>query len=65
MGARPHQPRHTESLIRDNIPETYCRIDDCYKAFEPQLNARLLPDGKRHRLRKGSLSLPEWMTLVL
>lgn len=30
----------------DDLTETYCLIDDFYKAFEPQLNARLLTDGK-------------------
>ena len=49
----------------DDLTETYCRMDDFYKAFEPQLNARLLTDGKRHRSRKGSLSVPELMTLVV
>ena len=49
----------------DDFTETYCLMDDFYKAFEPQLNARLLTDGKRHRSRKGSLSVPELMTLVV
>ncbi|MBL8399830.1 IS982 family transposase, partial [Accumulibacter sp.] len=49
----------------DDLTETYCRMDDFYNAFEPQLNARLLTDGKRHRSRKGSLSVPELMTLVV
>ncbi|QLH49995.1 MAG: IS982 family transposase [Candidatus Accumulibacter cognatus] len=49
----------------DDLTETYCLIDDFYKAIEPQLNARLLTDGKRHRSRKCSLSLPELMTLVV
>ena len=41
----------------DEITDTYCRIADFYKAAEPQLKARLLTDGKRHRSRKGSLSI--------
>lgn len=49
----------------DTLSETYCLIDDFYKAFEPQLKARLLTDGKRHRSRKCTLSLPELMTLVV
>ncbi len=49
----------------DEITDTYCRIDDFYKAAEPQLKARLLTDGKRHRSRKGSLSIPELMTRVV
>ena len=49
----------------DEMTDTDCRIDDFYKAAEPQLKARLLTDGKRHRSRKGSLSLPELMTRVV
>ncbi|HMW57485.1 MAG: hypothetical protein J5X22_01000 [Candidatus Accumulibacter sp.] len=36
----------------DDLTGTYCRMVDCYKAFEPQLKARLLTDGKRHRSRR-------------
>lgn len=48
----------------DNLTELYGLMDDFCKAFEPQLKARLLAaDGKRHRSRKGLLSLAELMTL--
>ncbi|EXI92383.1 hypothetical protein ACCUM_1361 [Candidatus Accumulibacter phosphatis] len=30
----------------DDHTETYCRMDDFYKAFEPGFNARLLSDGR-------------------
>ncbi len=33
----------------DDLTETDCRIDDFYKVFEPQLNARLLTDGIHHQ----------------
>lgn len=48
----------------DDLTETDCLIDDFYKAFEPQLKARLLTDGKPHRSRKCTVSMPELMTLV-
>ncbi|HMW57158.1 MAG: hypothetical protein NOF05_16310 [Candidatus Accumulibacter phosphatis] len=49
----------------DDLTETDCRMDDFYKAVEPQLKARLVTDGQWHRSRKGSLSVPELMTLVV
>jgi len=52
-------------FIMDDLTETDCRMDDFYKAVEPQLKARLVTDGQWHRSRKGSLSVPELMTLVV
>lgn len=50
----------------DNLTELYCLVDDFYKAFEPELKARALANGERHgRQRKGGLSVPELMTLVV
>ena len=49
----------------DDLTELYGLIDDFYKAFEAQLKAHLLADGKRHRSHQGRLSLPELMTLVV
>jgi hypothetical protein len=44
----------------DDLTETDCLMNDFYEAFEPQLNARLLTDGKRHRSRKGSELPPKF-----
>ena len=49
----------------DNLTELYCLMDDFCKEFEPCLNARLLTDGHRKRLRVAGLSLAELMTLVV
>jgi len=49
----------------DNLTELYCLMDDFCKEFEPWLNARLLTDGHRKRLRVAGLSLAELMTLVV
>jgi transposase len=49
----------------DNLIELYCLMDDFCQEFEPQLNARLISDGKRRRVRASGLSLAELMTLVV
>jgi hypothetical protein len=49
----------------DNLTELYCLMDDFCKEFEPWLNARLLTDGHRKRLRVSGLSLAELLTLVV
>lgn len=49
----------------DNLTDIYCLIDDFCKEFEADLNAILLTDGKRKRIRRASLSVAELMTLVV
>lgn len=48
-----------------DITELYCLMDDFCKKFEPILNAQLLTDGAKQRIRATSLSLAELMTLVV
>jgi transposase len=48
-----------------DITELYCLMDDFCKKFEPILNAQLLTDGSKQRIRATSLSLAELMTLVV
>ncbi|MEA9444144.1 hypothetical protein SK355_02150 [Candidatus Fukatsuia symbiotica] len=47
----------------NDITELYCLMDDFCKKFEPLLNAKLLTDGSKRRIRASSLSLAELMTL--
>jgi len=49
----------------NDITELYCLMDDFCKKFEPILNAQLLTDGAKQRIRATSLSLAELMTLVV
>ena len=42
----------------DDLTETYCLMDDFYKAFEPQLNARLLTDGKHGGVMANTAGSP-------
>ncbi len=48
-----------------DITELYWLMDDFCKKFEPILNAQLLTDGAKQRIRATSLSLAELMTLVV
>ncbi len=48
-----------------NLTELYCLMDEFCKAFEPQLNATLLANGQRKRIRTCRLSLAEMMSIVV
>ncbi len=42
-----------------DMTELYCLMDDFCKKFEPILNASLLTEGSKQRIRATSLSLSE------
>ena len=46
-----------------SLDELFCAIDDFCLDFEPTWNRQLLQDGKKHRIRRGRLSLSEIMTI--
>lgn len=49
----------------EHLTELFCLMDDFCLEFEPQINANLLSDGKRRRVRVTALSVAEIMTLVV
>ena len=54
-------------ITEDKITEIFCIIDEFCKFFEQENGKKLLlgSDGKKHRMRKASLSDNEIMTILL
>jgi hypothetical protein len=51
--------------MNTDIIALFCDVDDFCLAFEPEYNKRLLEDGTRKRIRKGTLCLSEVMTIII
>jgi transposase len=49
----------------DDLTALYCLMDEFCKEFEPVMNANLITNGEKRRLRESRLSLAELMTLVV
>ena len=52
-------------ITEDKVTEIFCIIDEFCKFFEQENGKKLLlgSDGKKHRMRKASLSDSEIMTI--
>lgn len=48
-----------------DIVQLFCDVDDFCLDFEPQFKRRLIDDGSIKRIRQGSLSLSEMMTIII
>lgn len=51
--------------MNDEILPLFCHIDDFCQEFEPELNRKLLTEGKRKRNRRSGMTLSEVMTVVV
>jgi hypothetical protein len=49
----------------EDLTALYCLMDEFCKEFEPVMNAHLITNGEKRRLRDTRLSLAELMTLVV